>query len=132
MLQQKDIGKMRLSAQSYRNKARKLEEDDQISLSVSSLSPVSQISDTSLPWKMVCLIKFTLHGREDDIWNLNVFLFLKNICFAHFTRYIPVIRIIFVCTVLNYSTAGWLYFKVNNIFVHELVTTYVCTILHSP
>ena len=100
MLQQKDIGKMRLSAQSYRNKARKLEEDDQISLSVSSLSPVSQISDTSLPWKMVCLIKYTLHGREDDIWNLNVFLFL---CFPHFTGYVPVIRIIFVhvCTALN-------------------------------
>ena len=97
---------MRLSAQSYRNKARKLEEDDQISLSVSSLSPVSQISDTSLPWKMVCLIKYTLHGREDD--NLE--------------------RIIFVCTVLYYSTAGCLYFKVSSIFVHELVTT-VCTYL---
>jgi hypothetical protein len=48
-LQQKEIGKLHLSTQAYWKKARKLEEgDDNVSLSVSSLSPISFPGDSPL------------------------------------------------------------------------------------
>lgn len=45
LLQQREIGKLRLSAQNYWEKARQLEEDEgNVSVSISSVSSVSQIS----------------------------------------------------------------------------------------
>ena len=45
LLQQREVGKLRLSAQNYWEKARQLEEDEgNVSVSVSSVSSVSQIS----------------------------------------------------------------------------------------
>lgn len=45
LLQEREIGKLRLSAQNYWEKARQLEEDEgNVSVSVSSVSSVSQIS----------------------------------------------------------------------------------------
>ena len=45
LLQEREIGKLRLSAQSYWEKARQLEEDEgNASVSVSSVSPVSLVN----------------------------------------------------------------------------------------